>query len=101
MTIRLTLAKVRLIGPLVILFLTGSFSAGITHLNDLRFTDITGPAGITFKHVYSPEKKYVVESMSGGVALIDYDNDGYLDIYFVNSLTVDLAKAHQKTRSVL
>ena len=29
--------------------------------------------------------------MSGGVALFDFDNDGLLDIYFVNSLTVDTA----------
>src|SRR5882672_12048314 len=67
----------------------------------VQFVDITVPAGITFKHVWSPEKKYIVESMSGGVALFDYDNDGYLDIYFANSLTVDLAKSHQKTRSAL
>src|SRR6267154_895493 len=72
-----------------------------TQANDLRFTDITRQAGIQFKHVFSPEKKYIAESMSGGVALFDYDNDGYLDIYFVNSLTVDLAKSHQKTRSAL
>ena len=39
--------------------------------------------------------------MSGGLALIDYDNDGYLDIYFVNSLTVDLVKSRTKTKSVL
>lgn len=67
----------------------------------VRFVDITELAGITFKHVWSPEKKYVVESMSGGVALFDYDNDGYLDIYLVNSLTVDLAKSNQKTKSAL
>lgn len=66
-----------------------------------HFTDITEKAGINFKHVSSPEKKYIVESMSGGVALFDYDNDGYLDIYFVNSLTVDLVKSKQKTRSAL
>jgi hypothetical protein len=72
-----------------------------TNDDTLRFTEISGPAGITFKHVFSPEKKYIAESMSGGVALFDYDNDGYLDIYFVNSLTVDLAKSHQKTRSAL
>jgi hypothetical protein len=101
MTIRLTLGKVRLIAPIVILSLIGTFSARVSRPNDLRFTDITEKAGITFKHVYSPEKKYIVESMSGGVALFDYDNDGYLDIYFVNSLTVDLAKSHQKTRSAL
>src|SRR5215210_2676062 len=66
-----------------------------------RFIDITEQAGVTFKHVSSPEKRYIVESMSGGVALFDYDNDGRLDIYFVNSLTVDLVKSKGKTRSVL
>ena len=67
----------------------------------VQFNDITSAAGITFKHEFSPEKKYIAESMSGGVALFDYDNDGYLDIFFVNSLTVDLLKANKKTRSAL
>ncbi|HEV7681592.1 MAG TPA: CRTAC1 family protein [Pyrinomonadaceae bacterium] len=67
----------------------------------VQFTDVTQKAGITFKHVSSPEKKYIVESMSGGVALLDYDNDDYLDIYLVNSLTADMVKANQKTRSAL
>src|SRR5688572_18676645 len=66
-----------------------------------RFTEISSQAGIKFKHVYSPEKKYIAESMSGGVALFDYDHDGYLDVYLVNSLTIDLARSHQKTRSAL
>jgi hypothetical protein len=52
------------------------------------FTDITEASGIKFKHVSSPDKKYILESMSGGVALFDYDNDGWQDIYFVNSPTV-------------
>jgi hypothetical protein len=67
----------------------------------IRFTDITEQAGINFKHISTPEKRYIVESMSGGVALIDYDNDGYPDIYFVNSLTVDLVKSGGKTKSAL
>jgi hypothetical protein len=66
-----------------------------------KFTDVTESAGITFKHISSPEKKYIVESMSGGVALLDYDNDGYQDIYFVNSLTVDLVKSKGETKSAL
>ena len=70
-------------------------AAGVT------FTDAAERAGITFKHVSSPEKRYIVESMSGGVALLDFDNDGFLDVYFVNSLTVDLLKSKGKTRSVL
>src|SRR5512145_257635 len=65
----------------------------------IAFTDITTQAGIAFKHVASPEKKYIVESMSGGVGLIDYDNDGDLDVYLVNSLTVDLVKSKGKTNS--
>src|SRR5215510_1630601 len=67
----------------------------------IRFTDVTAQSGINFKHVASPEKKYLVESMSGGLAVFDYDNDGYLDIYFVNSLNVDLMKTGGKTRSML
>lgn len=67
----------------------------------VHFTDVSAQAGIAFKHVSTPEKRYIVESMSGGVALIDYDNDGYLDVYFVNSLTVDLVKSNRKTKSIL
>lgn len=68
---------------------------------DVHFTDITDKAGIKFSHVSSPEKRYIVESMSGGLALLDYDNDGYLDLYLVNSLTVDMVKSKQKTSSLL
>ena len=67
----------------------------------IQFADVTEKAGIKFTHVSSPEKKYIVESMSGGVALLDYDNDDYLDIYLINSLTADMVKTNQKTRSAL
>jgi enediyne biosynthesis protein E4 len=68
---------------------------------DGGFRDITRAAGITFEHHAAPEKKYIVESMSGGVALFDYDNDGKPDIYFVDSLTVDTAGDPTKARSAL
>jgi len=67
----------------------------------IRFTDVTAQSGITFKHISSPEKRYIVESMSGGLALIDYDNDGWVDIYFVNSLTMDLLKSAPRPQSEL
>ena len=57
----------------------------------MTFTDVTKESGITFSHVWSPDKKYILESMSGGVALLDFDKDGWLDVYFVNSPTVATA----------
>ncbi len=66
-----------------------------------QLVDITGSTGIHFHHLSAPEKKYVVESMSGGVALIDYDGDGYPDIYFTNAPSVDMALAGQKAKSAL
>ncbi len=97
----LTVGKFTLLAPIVVLSLTLPFGFQQDRPTNVQFTEIAAQAGITFKHVFSPEKKYIVESMSGGVALFDYDNDGYLDIYFVNSLTVDLAAKHQKTKSAL
>ena len=66
-----------------------------------QLVDITDSTGIKFEHLSSSEKKYIVESMGGGVALIDYDRDGLLDIYFTNAPTVDMAIAGQKARSAL
>ena len=52
-------------------------------------------------HHAAPEKKYIVESMSGGVALFDFDHDGRVDIYFVDSLTVETASDPKAARSAL
>ena len=50
----------------------------------IEFRDVTLSSGIGFvHHGGSPEKRMVVEQMSGGVALFDYNGDGWLDIYFV------------------
>ncbi len=49
------------------------------------FADATARAGITFRHQASrTSQKYLPESMSGGVAMLDYNNDGRLDLFFVN-----------------
>jgi enediyne biosynthesis protein E4 len=65
------------------------------------FRDVTREAGITFERLSAPEKKYIVESMGGGVALLDFDRDGLVDIYLVNSLTVDTADNPKAARSAL
>src|SRR5689334_9933065 len=54
-----------------------------------RFEDVTRQVGLTVPHLSSPEKRYIVESMSGGVGFIDCDNDGKLDILTVNGSSVD------------
>jgi enediyne biosynthesis protein E4 len=56
-----------------------------------QLEDVTAKAGITFSHASSPDKRYIVESMSGGVIILDYDRDGWPDIYFTNAPTVDMA----------
>ncbi|HYO62762.1 MAG TPA: CRTAC1 family protein [Pyrinomonadaceae bacterium] len=91
----------RLLAALVVLSVVSPARAAAQQAAGVRFADVTEAAGVTFRHVSTPEKRYIVESMSGGVALLDFDNDGHLDIYFVNSLTVDLVRSKGKTRSVL
>ncbi len=66
-----------------------------------QLVDITSSTGIHFQHLSSPEQKYIMESMSGGVALIDFDRDGWPDIYFTNAQNVEMAKTGKKARSAL
>jgi hypothetical protein len=66
-----------------------------------QLVDITASTGIHFQHLSSPEAKYIPESMSGGVAIIDYDHDGWPDIYLTNAQSVDMALHGVKARSAL
>src|SRR5690349_17926861 len=51
-----------------------------------KFTDITAAAGITFSHVNGAYgDKLLPETMGGGVAFFDFDNDGHPDLLFINS----------------
>jgi enediyne biosynthesis protein E4 len=56
----------------------------------VRYTDVTAATQIDFHLENSPTSlKYLPETMGGGVALLDYDNDGRLDIFFVNGAKID------------
>lgn len=57
------------------------------------FKDISQSAGLSRAHISTAEKKYMIESMSGGVGFIDCDNDGKLDIITANGSTVERFKA--------
>jgi len=67
----------------------------------IQFADVTASSGITFEHAVSREKKYLYESMSGGVLLLDYDQDGWLDIYFTNAQSVAMTVLGQKAKGAL
>src|SRR2546426_8955160 len=58
--------------------------------------------GITWRHdnALSP-RRYLPESMGPGVAMLDYDNDGWMDLYFVNSGPCDFFQPRRPLRNAL
>jgi hypothetical protein len=56
-----------------------------------NFTDISKKAGITMQNVFGgvDTKKYIIETTGNGVAIFDYDNDGWPDIFLVNGTTLE------------
>jgi len=59
----------------------------------VKFTDVIQTSGIQFTHEDGKSyKKYFTETLGSGVALLDYDNDNDLDIYFVNGSSLDNSK---------
>jgi enediyne biosynthesis protein E4 len=56
-----------------------------------NFSDIAERAGLTFTNVFGglQTKKYIIETTGTGVAIFDYDNDGWPDIFFVNGTTLE------------
>jgi hypothetical protein len=68
----------------------------------VRFTDIRQAAGITFQHdhTFSAEKNYL-ETMGNGLGWIDYDQDGLMDLYFVQTAETEWYKPPHPLRSAL
>ena len=51
----------------------------------LTFTNLTAQLGVNFRHAASKTShKYLLETMGAGVAILDYDNDGRMDLFFTN-----------------
>ncbi len=66
-------------------------AGGFVDKGTVVFEDVTRAAGLSgWRHeMGTPQKKYILETDGSGVGLIDYDNDGWLDIYLVNGSTYD------------
>jgi len=66
-------------------------AGGFVDKGPVVFEDATKAAGLSgWRHeMGTPQKKYILETDGSGVGLIDYDNDGWLDIYLVNGSTYD------------
>ncbi len=61
------------------------FGGRETALGDIQFVDVTQESGVTFRHTDgSSGRRYIVESVTAGLALFDFDRDGDIDIYFLN-----------------
>ena len=66
-------------------------ASGFVKTGPIVFADVSEKAGLThWTHTMgTPQKNLIVETKGSGVGLIDYDNDGWLDIYLVNGSTID------------
>jgi hypothetical protein len=106
----------RLIGPLGAILIL-AFSSGLALRSrvlaaqsskssepaiPVHYTDVRESAKITFQQDSTQtEEKYYLETMGTGVAWIDYDQDGLMDLYFVQSAATDLYKPAHPIRSAL
>jgi enediyne biosynthesis protein E4 len=66
-------------------------AGGFVKTGPVIFEDVAKSSGLaTWHHTMgTPEKTYILETVGSGVGLIDYDNDGWMDIYLVNGATYD------------
>src|SRR6266568_4090318 len=68
----------------------------------VHYTDIRKAAGITFvQDSTQTDEKYYLETMGTGVAWLDYDQDGLMDLYFVQAGATDAYKPPQPLHSAL
>src|SRR6266436_4296948 len=68
----------------------------------VRYVDVRQAAGITFQQdATQTDEKYYLETMGTGVAWLDYDQDGLMDLFFVQSAATDIYKPSHPLRSAL
>jgi hypothetical protein len=65
--------------------------------------DVSGSSGIAFRHISGgvEEKPYIFEAKGGGICALDYDNDGWLDLYLVQGSTLSRVKEGRSPHGAL
>ena len=81
-----------LVAPIVGLLVQLRPSANLP-TGPIHFEDVTASTGLRLERVVSKDKRYIVETTGGGVAFLDYNNDGWMDVYLTNCPTVESSKA--------
>jgi len=77
-------------------------SAAARANSPILLTDVTAQTGITFQHTHGGSgRRYLVESVSAGLVLFDYDGDGDVDIYFLNGAPLRGTKTSAPPRNAL
>jgi hypothetical protein len=74
-----------------------------SHPGPAWFINVAGPARLRMENVNGgvDTKKYIIETTGSGVAIIDYDNDGWPDIFLVNGTTIDASQTKDPPTSHL
>ena len=63
--------------------------AAFAQKSPITFKDVSNESGVNVSHISTAENRYIIESMSGGAAVFDCDNDGFLDVATVNGSSVE------------
>src|SRR6266704_2040069 len=85
--------KLMLLLAVPLLLMISSFGGGKSSGTLVQFVDVTSDAKINFKHENGASKdKLMVETFGSGVGWIDYDNDGYIDLFFANGANLSEGK---------
>src|SRR5450755_2287108 len=80
------------LAALLLILIAAAFAAETAKTQPIaNFTDIAEKAGLTMSNVFGGKdtKKYIIETTGTGVAIFDYDNDGWPDIFLVNGTTLE------------
>ncbi len=78
----------------------GIYPASTDHVPPAWFVDVADPSGIRVMDVNGglESKRYIIESTGSGVAILDYDDDGWPDIFLVNGTTLDDSSQQESSK---